>query len=91
MLIQLLGVRLDAQLSRSAPESLFGRFCGSDAARWRGRDREDGREPADAQDEILGVCFCAALGRPGGDRHFFRVHVEPAERELDGASVLPGR
>lgn len=46
---------------------------------------------ADAQDEIFGVYFCPAVTRPGNNRHLFRLHVELAERELDGRSVLPRR
>lgn len=46
---------------------------------------------SDAHDEVSGVRVRAALGRPGGGRDLSGLHAEPAERQLDGGGVLPGR
>lgn len=47
-----------------------------------------GRAVKRRKDEILGAALRSPLARPGGHRHFPRLHSEPIVRELDRRSVL---
>lgn len=72
--IRLLRLTSDARLTRSGPRACWDAPW-SDAA-------------AAHKDEILGVRLRSSLARPGGHRHFSRLHFELIVRELDRRGVL---
>lgn len=69
--MRVLNFCLDVQLSCPGSEASLDALEATRGSRTQG---------ADAQDEIFSVYLCRPVIRPGGHRHFFRLHVEFAER-----------